>query len=132
MVAWQQYIGAFITGSGGAALVSAYAQMRRSAVVERTLSRHNDSLDRHQLIDEAADMFGEMRREIDRLRRDLTAVRTECEARQAGVRAEVEIMHREVCYWQQVAAELRRDNALLKAEVNRLTTRVRELEQCGD
>jgi hypothetical protein len=132
MIQWLQYAGAFVTGSGGAAIVSALSQQGRTARVEKSRDRRDDSLDRHQLMHEASEMLGEMRREIERLRRDVGYVRAECESRQAGVKADMEIMRREVGYWQQVAGELRRDNAQLKAEVNRLTTRVRELEQYGD
>jgi hypothetical protein len=132
MIQWLQYLGAFVTGSGGAALLSMLAQQNRIASLERLATRRDETLDRHQLVYEASEMLGEMRREIERLRRDLIAVRSECESRQAGVKADVEIMHREVAYWQQVAGELSRDNVQLKAEVERLTVRVRELENTGD
>jgi chromosome segregation ATPase len=132
MIPWPQYFGAFLTGSGGAALVTSFAQLRRASMTEHALSTRSDALDRHQLIGEASEILDDMRHEIERLKRDLAGVRTECEARQVGLRADMEIMHREVAYWQQVAGELRRDNASLRAEVQRLTARVKELEQIGE
>lgn len=132
MISWPQYLGAFLTGSGGAALVTSLAQLRRTSLTQHALSIRSDALDRHQLIGEASELLGDMRHEIERLKREVAGVRTECEARQAGLRADVEIMHREVAYWQQVAGELRRDNASLRTEVQRLTARVKELEQIGD
>lgn len=132
MIVWLQYLGAFVTGSGGAAVVSALSQQRRTLRAERSDAARDDSLNRHRLIHEASEMLGELRREIERLRREVGSVRAECESRQASLKADLEIMRREVSYWQRVAGELRRDNALLRAEVDRLTHQVREMGQVCD
>ncbi len=125
---WWQYVGAFLTGSGGAAAVNLLSQQRGIRSLDHRVLEHDQTVDRQRLFHEATDLIDGMRLEIDRLRRDVSIIRAECESRQGHLQQQLETMHQEVSYWRQIAGELRRDNAQLKSEVGRLQARLSEVE----